>query len=48
MIARTDGIAHQDLLARLPETDLLILGDLLTVDIDPEVASDLFAILAKL
>ena len=48
VIACTDGIiAHQDLLTRLSETDLLIIDDFLTVGIDPEAASDLFAILAN-
>ena len=47
VIARTDGIAHQDLLTRLSDTDLLIIDDFLTVGIDPEAASDLFAILAN-
>ena len=47
VIARTDGIAHQDLLIRLSEADLLIIDDFLTVGIDPDAASDLFAILAN-
>ena len=47
VIARADGIAHQDLLTRLSDTDLLILDDYLTVRIDPDAASDLFAILAN-
>ena len=38
VIARTDGIAHQDLLTRLSDTDLLIIDDFLTVGIDPEAA----------
>lgn len=47
IIARGDGIAHQDLLTRLSDTDLLIIDDFLTVGIDPDAASDLFAILAN-
>lgn len=47
VIARSDGIAHQDLLNKLSRTDLLILDDFLTVGIDPDAASDLFAILAN-
>lgn len=47
VIARGDGIAHQDLLNRLSNIDLLIIDDFLTVGIDPEAASDLFAILAN-
>ena len=46
VIARTDGIAHQDFLTRLSQLDLLIIDDFLTVGIDPDAASDLFAILA--
>lgn len=46
IIARGDGIAHQDLLSKLSDTDLLIIDDFLTVGIDPDAASDLFAILA--
>lgn len=46
VIARGDGIAHQDLLTRLANADLLIIDDFLTVGIDPNAASDLFAILA--
>lgn len=47
VITRSDGIAHQDLLTRLSDTDLLIIDDFLTVGIDPDAASDLFAILAN-
>ena len=47
VIARADGIAHQDLLTRLSDTDLLIIDDFLTVGIDPDAASDLFSILAN-
>lgn len=46
VIARADGIAHQDFLTKLSEMDLLIIDDFLTVGIDPDAASDLFAILA--
>ncbi|WP_449373868.1 ATP-binding protein [Arthrobacter psychrolactophilus] len=46
VIARGDGIAHQDLLDRLSNTSLLIIDDFLTVGIDPNAASDLFSILA--
>lgn len=46
VIARSDGITHQDLLTRLSDADLLIIDDFLTVGIDPDAASDLFAILA--
>ena len=45
-IARTDVIAHQKLIDRLSTIDLLIIDDFLTVGIDPDAASDLFAILA--
>ncbi|MGP9586165.1 ATP-binding protein [Micrococcaceae sp. AOP34-BR2-30] len=47
VIARGDGIAHQALLNRLSDADLLIIDDFLTVGIDPEAANDLFAILAN-
>lgn len=47
IIARSDGIAHQDLLRRLSDVDLLMIDDFLTVGIDPDAASDLFAILAN-
>jgi hypothetical protein len=47
IIARADAIAHQDMLTRLSDTDLLIIDDFLTVGIDPDAASDLFAILAN-
>ncbi len=47
VIARSDGIAHQDLLTRLSDTDLLMIDDFLTVGIDPDAASDLFAVLAN-
>lgn len=47
VIARGDGIAHQKLLNDLSNTDLLIIDDFLTVGIDHDAASDLFAILAN-
>ena len=47
VIARSDGIAHQDLLNQLSSSDLLILDDFLTIGIDERAASDLFAILAN-
>lgn len=47
VIAHGDGIAHQKLLGELSETDVLILDDFLTVGIDSDAASDLFAILAN-
>lgn len=47
VIARGDGIAHQDLLNDLSSTDLLIIDDFLTIGIDERAASDLFAILAN-
>ena len=47
VIARADGIAHQDFLTTLSNIDLLIIDDFLTVGIDPDAASDLFAILAS-
>lgn len=47
VIAPGDGIAHQDLLTGLSDTDLLRLDDFLTVGSDPDAASDLFAILAN-
>jgi DNA replication protein DnaC len=47
VIARNDGIGHQKLLNELSETDLLIIDDFLTVGIDSDAASDLFAILAN-
>lgn len=47
VIARGDGIGHQKLLNELSETDVLILDDFLTVGIDSDAASDLFAILAN-
>ena len=47
VIARHDSIAHQQLLNELSQTDLLIIDDFLTVGIDSDAASDLFAILAN-
>lgn len=47
VIARGDGIAHQELLNELSETDLLIIDDFLTVGIDSDAASDLFTVLAN-
>ncbi len=47
IIARGDGIAHQDLLNKLSDSDLLIIDDFLTIGIDPVAANDLFAILAN-
>ena len=47
VIARSDGIAHQQLLNDLSDTDLLIIDDFLTVGIDPTAANDLFAVLAN-
>lgn len=47
VIARGDGIAHQKLLNDLSHTDLLVIDDFLTVGIDSDAASDLFAVLAN-
>ncbi len=47
VIACSDGIAHQQLLNDLSDTDLLIVDDFLTVGIDPAAANDLFAVLAN-
>lgn len=47
VIARSDGIAHQQLLNDLSNTDLLIIDDFLTVGVDPAAANDLFAVLAN-
>lgn len=47
VITRADGIAHQKLLNELSNTELLIIDDFLTVGIDSDAASDLFAILAN-
>lgn len=45
-IARDDRGAHHRLLEKLQETDVLIIDDFLTVGIDQNIASDLFAVLA--
>ena len=37
------GIAHQQLLNALSDTDLSIIDDFLTVGVDPAAANDLFA-----
>lgn len=47
VIARGDGIGHQNMLNKLSDVDLLIIDDFLTVGIDPNAASDLFSILAN-
>lgn len=47
VIARSDAIAHQQLINPLSDTGRLIIDDFLTVGIDPDAASDLFAILAN-
>jgi len=47
VIARGNGIAHQKLLNELSSVDLLIIDDFLTVGIDSDAASDLFAVLAN-
>jgi DNA replication protein DnaC len=47
IIARGDGIGHQNMLNKLSDVDLLIIDDFLTVGIDPNAASDLFSILAN-
>ncbi|MDY7526672.1 MULTISPECIES: ATP-binding protein [unclassified Cryobacterium] len=47
VIARGNGIAHQKLLNELSNIDLLIIDDFLTVGIDSDAASDLFAVLAN-
>lgn len=47
VVARGDAIAHQKLLNDLSDVDLLVLDDFLTVGIDSDAASDLFAILAN-
>ncbi|MGP5124567.1 ATP-binding protein [Glutamicibacter ardleyensis] len=46
MMASEDRREHHQLLERLQETDLLIIDDFLTVGIDQNIASDLFAVLA--
>jgi hypothetical protein len=47
VITRSDGIAHQQLRGELSDVDLLIIDDFLTVGIDSDAASDLFAVLAN-
>jgi DNA replication protein DnaC len=47
IIARSDAIAHQQLLNELSNVDLLVIDDFLTVGIDHDAAADLFAILAN-
>lgn len=47
VLARTDAIAHQQLLNKLSNVDLLVIDDFLTVGIDQDAAADLFAILAN-
>lgn len=47
VIARGDRIAHQRLLNKLSDVDLLIIDDFLTVGIDETAANDLFAVLAN-
>ena len=47
VIARGNGIAHQKLLNELSSIDLLIIDDFLTVGIDSDAASDLFAVMAN-
>ena len=47
VITRSDGIAHQQFLNELSDVDLLIIDDFLTVGIDSDAASDLFAVLAN-
>jgi DNA replication protein DnaC len=47
IIARADSIAHQKLLNDLSDVTLLIIDDFLTVGIDSDAASDLFAVLAN-
>lgn len=47
VLARTDAIAHQQLLNQLSNVDLLVIDDFLTVGIDQDAAADLFAILAN-
>ena len=47
IITRSDGIAHQQPLNELSDFDLLIINDFLTVGIDSDAASDLFAVFAN-
>ncbi len=47
VIARGDGIAHQNLLNKLSDIDLLITDDFLTIGIDETAANDLFTVLVN-
>lgn len=47
VLARTDTIAHQQMLNALSNVDLLIIDDFLTVGIDHDAAADLFTVLAN-
>ncbi|MQA17823.1 MAG: AAA family ATPase, partial [Pseudonocardiaceae bacterium] len=47
VLARSDAIAHQQLLNALSNVDLLVIDDFLTVGIDHDAAADLFAVLAN-
>jgi DNA replication protein DnaC len=47
VLARSDAIAHQQLLNKLSNVDLLVIDDFLTVGIDHDAAADLFSILAN-
>lgn len=47
IITRSDAITHQQLLSKRSDLDLLIINDLLTVGIDSDAASGLFAVLAN-
>jgi DNA replication protein DnaC len=47
VVARTDAIAHQQILNELSNVDLLVIDDFLTVGIDHDAAADLFAVLAN-
>lgn len=46
LISRNNGAKPQEFLLKLCDVDLLIIDDFLTIGIDQNVASDLFAILA--
>ena len=47
VISRGDRIAHQNLLNKLSNVDLLIVDDFLTIGIDETAANDLFTILVN-
>ncbi|MEC5181277.1 ATP-binding protein [Arthrobacter sp. CG_A4] len=47
VIARGDRIAHQNLLNKLSDVDLLIIDDFLTIGIDETAANDLFTVLVN-